>query len=974
MYKRQAQDVLSRVVGVDINDYACALARARLLMHALQAAGCTDLSLAKDCHPQVFCADGLDQVERELADAAPTGEVRQMGLGEELDMAPVAVPTTTRPMATLTLAETRDRLRPVLQAGFHVVIANPPYITESDDLRKAYHKQKVGGGQRYVSATGKYSLVCPFIERCFQLAVPNGRVALIVANSFMKREFGKALVEQFLTHQRLTKVIDSSGAYLPGHGTPTVLLFGERGQPDRGVPIRTVMGKRGEPNVPTDPAKGQVWTSIALGHDRPGFESEFVSVADLDRGTLGKHPWSLQGGGAAGVQAVVEGAGVTTLETLADAVGVMAVTLEDEVFVLGNEVEALRHGFDSRVTRPFGIGENIRDFAGRYLVAFYPYDAAGKFDRHDFSVPYLWRYRTQLKSRIYFGRTQEQRGLDWREYGVVVKDKLRTPLSITFAFVATHNHFVLDRGGKVFNRTAPVIKLPPDADEDAHLGLLGLLNASVACLWMKQVCFPKGGDTMGDGGRVTGAPWEERYEHDSTKLLQFPIPTPADPTIIAFARRLDALAAARVADTVALAIDAAAAQGHAELSAALAARRERDLSRLRQMVALQEELDWYAYGLYGIVTDPPVLPLPADDDDDALAGPTLLPGQRAFEIVLARHDVALREAIARGEDPGESPTAWFARHGWEPVTDVGEIGDGGDNEVIAGTGDHTYHTIVQQRLDLISQSPSLALLEQPTYKRRWARPDHQAQERAALDMWLLDRLEAWAKGRDKPWTIGQAAVALEAADVRAVCRLQSGRDDIALTTELRRLVAEAAVPNCKAQVYKPSGLEKRAAWERTWALQHAQDRGETVDVPVPPRYAPTDFIKPAYWRLRGKLDVPKERFIAFAEMPVALAGGTGSAGGRAASAATADAALYGWAGWTPLRRAMVLLNLDEQAQEQGVAIGARYGLLHGIQFLLPWVAWESAPAQAELRTILRQLLGEGGVSDGMLAEWVGGRG
>ena len=159
----------------------------------------------------------------------------------------------------------------------------------------------------------------------------------------------------------------------------------------------------------------------------------------------------------------------------------MAVTLEDEVFVLGNEVEALRHGFDSRVTRPFGIGENIRDFAGRYLVAFYPYDAAGKFDRHDFSVPYLWRYRTQLKSRIYFGRTQEQRGLDWREYGVVVKDKLRTPLSITFAFVATHNHFVLDRGGKVFNRTAPVIKLPPDADEDAHLGLLGLLNASVAC-------------------------------------------------------------------------------------------------------------------------------------------------------------------------------------------------------------------------------------------------------------------------------------------------------------------------------------------------------------------------------------------------------------------------------------------------------------------------------------------------------------
>ena len=50
-----------------------------------------------------------------------------------------------------------------------------------------------------------------------------------------------------------------------------------------------------------------------------------------------------------------------------------------------------------------------------------------------------------------------------RVHAVLCSDRLRTPLSIAFAFVATHNHFVLDRGGKVFNRTAPVIKLPPDA-------------------------------------------------------------------------------------------------------------------------------------------------------------------------------------------------------------------------------------------------------------------------------------------------------------------------------------------------------------------------------------------------------------------------------------------------------------------------------------------------------------------------------
>ena len=68
---------------------------------------------------------------------------------------------------------------------------------------------------------------------------------------------------------------------------------------------------------------------------------------------------------------------------------------------------------------------------------------------------------------------------------------------------------------------------------------------------------------------------------------------------------------------------------------------------------------------------------------------------------------------------------------------------------------------------------------------------------------------------------------------------------------------------------------------------------------------------------------------------------------------------------------MVLLAIDEQAQNQGLPLRERYGLLYGIQFLLPWVGWESAAAQAELRTILRQLLGAGGVSEAMLAEWAG---
>jgi hypothetical protein len=69
---------------------------------------------------------------------------------------------------------------------------------------------------------------------------------------------------------------------------------------------------------------------------------------------------------------------------------------------------------------------------------------------------------------------------------------LEIPWSIAFAFVATHNHFVLDRGGKVFKQSAPVIKLPAEATEDDHLALLGILNSSTACFWLKQNSYPKG--------------------------------------------------------------------------------------------------------------------------------------------------------------------------------------------------------------------------------------------------------------------------------------------------------------------------------------------------------------------------------------------------------------------------------------------------------------------------------------------------
>jgi hypothetical protein len=65
-----------------------------------------------------------------------------------------------------------------------------------------------------------------------------------------------------------------------------------------------------------------------------------------------------------------------------------------------------------------------------------------------------------------------------------------------------------------------VIKLPAGASEDEHLGLLGLLNSSVACFWLQQVCHNKGGP---GGGSSKDEKWHDFYAFNSTKVAEFPL-------------------------------------------------------------------------------------------------------------------------------------------------------------------------------------------------------------------------------------------------------------------------------------------------------------------------------------------------------------------------------------------------------------------------------------------------------------------
>jgi hypothetical protein len=94
------------------------------------------------------------------------------------------------------------------------------------------------------------------------------------------------------------------------------------------------------------------------------------------------------------------------------------------------------------------------------------------------------------------------------------------------------------------------------------------------------------------------------------------------------------------------------------------------------------------------------------------------------------------------------------------------------------------------------------------------------------------------------------------------------------------------------------------------------------DIPVPPKYTSADFIKSSYWSLRGKLDVPKERWVSY---PGCEREGDPSP-------------VIAWAGWDHLQQAQALAEYYINARDNwGWSSEKLQLLLAGLADLLPWL-------------------------------------
>lgn len=881
-----AQKALDAVSGVDLNPFAVAITRFRLLVAALQASDVQRLNDAPDFKINVAIGDSLLHG-------------RRFGLTASEDMFQGAEHFSGTGLAHAYASEDLTDVQRILSRQYHAVVGNPPYIAVGDTaLSSAYRSG-------YVSCHKQYSLGAPFTERFFELAVTGGTninagfIGLITTKSFMNREYGEKLVEKVLPRLDLTHVVDSSGADIPGHnrdGTSTVILFGRHRQSLLDS-VRLLKAIRPEPATPIDRAFGLVWTAIVQQIDNPGSMSPYIETVDIPRKSLQKHPWSIGGGGAAEAKSRIDSAGIVTLAGVIEVVGRVTHTGTDEVY-FGTPAFWHRQGATVDDLVPLIEGPNVRDWtANSREQVLFPYggDLRAAMPTTIALQRHLWRNKAILKVRREPGGTHEEIGLTWYEWSRFQRERFRNTSSIAYADISTHLHFAYLEGRYVFNRTAPAIKKRQGDSSEEFMGLLGILNSSVACYWMKQVCFPKDGQA---------SMWDERFAFNASNLVELPI---ASVRPIELARRINDLAH-RLSNTIAperlIRSDGGSAWPPTRVS--LNSAETAYASLTRKMIAEQENLDWYCYSIYGLlagVSDLGELVFPEP--------PEVALGERAFEIVLARRMAAGTEA-----------TTWFARHGSTPIIDI------------PSHWPEDYRQVVQRRIDLIETDRNIRLIERPEYKRRWNSPQWNDLEQAALRDWLLARLELpryWLTSADQPPQLTSTSRLADAArmdaDFMQMAALYAGHADFDPSQLVAQLVASEAAPFLPVLRYTEAGLRKRTQWEDTWALQRREDAGEDLTtsvgkIPVPPKYKSTDFLKTDVWRLRGGLDVPKERWISY---PGCERGADGSL-------------VIAWAGWDHLQQATALAGFYlDMKDNEGWTPERLQPLLVGLLELVPWL-------------------------------------
>jgi len=427
----------------------------------------------------------------------------------------------------------KDRKR-APDAGFDVVLGNPPYIKyqNRDDTPefKRWYKE------RFTSAHGNYDVYVLFVEQALRLLRPGGRHGYIVYNKWIMSEYGQKLRQLLAERRAALELVDfGDNQVFPGHTTYTCLLFTEEAQHDTLrytlVPrignedqvekhLRDVLDGIEQAWVP--PKDGATATLALRDALQPLQLQQPIQTDNFEQSDLSDEPWEFAFGYARLLRHKVRRAG-TALVLLTrdqDTIFQGLITSADSVYIV-QKVKDLPDGrvrvrsqaadaeldLEAGLLRPLVSGEDVDRYAflPTAKLILFPYlvqeDGAHlmspeQLSRYQRTWRYLRSHEQQLRSRE--SRTSEadgggatRRPFDddtWYRYGRhQALDKQGLP-KLCVAETVAKLEVALDFEGQYSTHNVRVnsIVLLKGASRDTYLYFLALLNSRLLDWFFKS--------------------------------------------------------------------------------------------------------------------------------------------------------------------------------------------------------------------------------------------------------------------------------------------------------------------------------------------------------------------------------------------------------------------------------------------------------------------------------------------------------
>lgn len=250
-----------------------------------------------------------------------------------------------------------------IKDGFDIVIGNPPYVQIQKFSGKP--EQKAWQDQNYQTFAKTGDIYCLFYERAFQLLAPNGIVAYITSNKWMRAGYGESMRTFFAQKTQPLVLIDFGGVQVFETATvDTNIYIGTvpaRDEPTLACVIDATVGKKDGEHSLKD-------LHLYLRQN----------AAELPIAAAGKAPWVVTTDRAARLKQKIEALG-TPLKDWDIQIYRGILTGFNEAFIIDTATKERLCAEDPRsaeIIRPILRGRDIKkwkaDWAGLWVIATLP--------------------------------------------------------------------------------------------------------------------------------------------------------------------------------------------------------------------------------------------------------------------------------------------------------------------------------------------------------------------------------------------------------------------------------------------------------------------------------------------------------------------------------------------------------------------------------------------------------------------------